>query len=59
MPRTEARPGRQAEPRYAKGVFIVARERRKDAQMTALAVLVGLSFPGIPALLGILQGAVA
>lgn len=57
--RNEARPRLAAKPRYAKGVFIVARERKRDAQQNALAVLIALSFPGIPAFLGILQKALA
>lgn len=59
MRRNEARPDRQVEPRYAKGVFIVARERRQDAILSAVAVLTAVGMVALPALLGVLQKALA
>lgn len=55
----EARPRLAAKPRYAKGVLIVARERRRDTLMTTGAIMAALSLVGIPALMGIMQGALA
>lgn len=59
MPTNEARPRRQAKPRYAKGVFIVTRERTRDAFYVSLSVLIALASVGIPAILGTMQGAFA